>query len=346
MAKARLVDVARAANVSPGAVWRTLANDPKLSIAPKTRSRILAAAKELAYVSDARARQLRKGVSTVVGVLTHDLRGSYAAQFLYYISLQMAEMGKEVILGVHTGDTELARYHLSRFRAYQTCGLLVISSSPEPAEWVAACRDDVRTGCGPVITVSFGGDVGNRPGLHIDYEWECERFIRMAAADGRAEAVMARRAVTASFAEKFLNAAPDVRLRRHVIDALPSDPSALAGMVIPRLVEARRRGPVAVMTSVDTDAVVIVQELGKCGLSVPQDVSVLGYGNLLVSQISSPAISTVDASGTVKIMADKVIELFKLAETSKTLEEKEYPFRPGLVVRESFIPPPGWDATD
>ena len=343
MAQARLVDVARAANVSAGAVWRALSNDPTLSIAPETRRRILVAVKDLGYVSDARARQLRSGVSTIFGVLVRDLGSAYASQFFHHFSLEIAEMGREVLLGVHTGDMRLAKDHMDRFRAYRTFGVLTVVHPGEPAEWTAALSKEAQNGCGPALTVNFGGHAAARPSLAIDYDWVCDQFFRMARADHRRVAALAMRR-GGPLTEAFRKARADSAMHREPFNVASGDPGVVAGEIVPRLVELRRLGTVAVMTSVDTDAIVITQQLLKRGLSVPQDVAVLGYGNLYAAQLSSPAISTVDVSGTVPAMARKVIALLKTMEESKTLEEKEYPFRPAVIVRESFRPPPGWES--
>jgi DNA-binding LacI/PurR family transcriptional regulator len=204
--------------------------------------------------------------------------------------------------------------------------------------------ETARTGCGPLMTVSFGGRPASRPGLCVDYEWVSDRFLRMAAADGRRVAVMAMRGKCDLLTETFLRNGRAKPPDRESVHVDTGDPTTFAAGVVPRLVEWRHRGPVAVMTSVDTDAIVLVQELQKRGLSVPQDVAILGYGNLFFARLSSPAISTVDVSGTVPAMADKVIELLEHMETTKTLEEREYAFRPAVIVRESFAPPTGWDA--
>ncbi len=73
--------VAHKAGVSAAAVSRVLTDDPTMRVSSSTRERIFNVARELNYVSDARARQLGSRTSNTIGILIHGLWGTFRPTF-------------------------------------------------------------------------------------------------------------------------------------------------------------------------------------------------------------------------------------------------------------------------
>jgi LacI family transcriptional regulator len=95
--------------------------------------------------------------------------------------------------------------------------------------------------------------------------------------------------------------------------------------------------PTAFVCNCDETAFRVIAELQRMGYRVPEDISVTGYDNYTVSDMCSPAISTVE------------VDLNEMAHTAVTLllARLENPQRPAarhvipgrVILKESMAPP-------
>jgi DNA-binding LacI/PurR family transcriptional regulator len=104
-----IVDVARRAGVSKGAVSFALNDRP--GVAPKTRDRILAAARELGWQPSTRAMALSRSRAFAVGLVMRrapELLGAdpFFPQFLAGVETALAERGSALVLQVVADDDE------------------------------------------------------------------------------------------------------------------------------------------------------------------------------------------------------------------------------------------------
>lgn len=76
----KIVDVAKAAKVSPTTVSRVLNGNPKVK--PDTRKKVLAVIDQLHYVPNASAKNLRSQKTMTLGVIVTDIRVSYVGEIL------------------------------------------------------------------------------------------------------------------------------------------------------------------------------------------------------------------------------------------------------------------------
>ena len=91
--------------------------------------------------------------------------------------------------------------------------------------------------------------------------------------------------------------------------------------------------PDAVFCSGDNMAAVVISAIQECGLLVPEDISVAGFGNLACGRFHLPPISTVDESHrAVCVMAmDKIIATLSKKDHGKFYET----ILPSLIMRQS-----------
>ena len=89
-------DVAQKAGVSAMAVSLALKKSPRVS--PATRERILAAAKELNYVPNQTARQLRSGKSDIIGFIAADLANPFHSMMVKQAEIAARQSGLSVFV--------------------------------------------------------------------------------------------------------------------------------------------------------------------------------------------------------------------------------------------------------
>jgi LacI family transcriptional regulator len=86
-------DIARLANVSQSSVSRALRDDPQISLA--TRNRIRKIAEEHGYVPNALGRGLATGATGRVGIAVSDMQSPYYARFISLLHDELSDKGYE-----------------------------------------------------------------------------------------------------------------------------------------------------------------------------------------------------------------------------------------------------------
>jgi LacI family transcriptional regulator len=92
----KIIDVARAAKVSPTTVSRVLNNNPVVKA--KTREKVLKVIEELNYVPHAAAQNLRRQRTMMIGVVVTDIRGAYHSEIIKGIQSRAAETQYKVLI--------------------------------------------------------------------------------------------------------------------------------------------------------------------------------------------------------------------------------------------------------
>lgn len=106
MAKSRptLKDIAAELNLSHPTVSRALADHKGISA--ETKARIREAAQRLGYVANSSARMLRRGQSSVVGLLLPDITNEFYAAVAQRLADDCSAQGRQLVLSVSAGDPE------------------------------------------------------------------------------------------------------------------------------------------------------------------------------------------------------------------------------------------------
>lgn len=132
---ARVIDIARHANVSTKTVSRVLNGEQY--VADAMRKRVLAAIEELGYVTDQRARTLRTQRSGYLGLIIPDIRNGYFAQLTHFLERRVASTGGLLFLGISDESPEKEELYLHHFLAQRVDGLIILPSGASSLTQVA-----------------------------------------------------------------------------------------------------------------------------------------------------------------------------------------------------------------
>ncbi|MDO6729076.1 LacI family DNA-binding transcriptional regulator [Marinovum sp. 2_MG-2023] len=129
-------DVARKAGVSRSAVSRCFT--PGASIADETRAKIMAAAADLGYRTNALARNLKSQQSQLVAMLASRLDTPFRARQVKHLSRALISEGFRPLLLTAEGSDDLEPL-LSSMLDYNLAGMIVTSDTP-PAAVIEECQ--------------------------------------------------------------------------------------------------------------------------------------------------------------------------------------------------------------
>jgi DNA-binding LacI/PurR family transcriptional regulator len=105
------------------------------------------------------------------------------------------------------------------------------------------------------------------------------------------------------------------------------------GIKLAREISAMSRRPDGVVAINDMMAIGLIAGFRKCGLKVPDDISVVGIDDMMLSALISPAITTVRPP--VQEMASLAVTRLMARLADPSLPVADFLFTPTLVKRES-----------
>lgn len=337
-----LDDVARAAGVSKSVASRALTGDVRARMSEATRARILAAAVELDYVPNARARGLRKSRSGAIGLIVPDVNNAVFADMLAGVQHATAHRGTDVLLGQVDPPPEGAQQLSRLVREGRVDGLLIQRREDfDDAMLAAVLHSEV-----PAITVN--SRLPDRVGSVI---LEDERGAGLATrhliglGHRRIAFISGTHAHDTAGRRKsgYLRALTEADLAADptwVIDAgWESDAGAqafdtlrhAAGLGTPD-------GPTAVVVASVNAAVGVLFTALRRGVKVPEELSIVGMNTTWVSNTVYPAITTVKLPlhRLGEVAATMLLDHLGGAELTDVVIEDP---APELVAKETTAPP-------
>ncbi|MCU1487058.1 MAG: LacI family transcriptional regulator [Actinomycetia bacterium] len=144
-----LRDVGALAGVDPSTVSRLVNYDPRLSVSPETRERILAAIEELGYRPNANARRLRLSRTMAVGYLIPDLVNPVNGPLVRGAQVRAGDAGYAILIGSSADSQESSRAFTELLGEGRVDGLLVNCGVMSDDEVLA-----LATASAPVVLVN------------------------------------------------------------------------------------------------------------------------------------------------------------------------------------------------
>ncbi len=137
-----LQDVASTAGVSLATASRALHSDTRV-VRTELRERVLLAASQLGYTSHGPAQALARATTSVVGMIVHDITDPYFSA-LAIGAMRVAQGSGLLVLVCNTfRDLRLELDYLARLKAQRPRGVLLLASGFAEREYQAALRKEV-----------------------------------------------------------------------------------------------------------------------------------------------------------------------------------------------------------
>ena len=323
-------DIARGLNVSVVTVSKVLRNKGKISAA--TRKRVLQRAKKLNYQTNWIARSLVTRRTFTIGLLLPDFTHPFFAEIAKAVADTVRPHGYHVIISYFEENPELEKNEAESLLARQVDGLILASaqSGAGAFEQIVKRKTPFVLIDRPIAGVhaSFvGADneaIGHLATTHL-IERGCQRIAHLRGpgigiATGRMEGY--RRAL-------LKHGLPVTR--GYVVDAGYQDHTGHEAM---RKLLRARPAPDGVFCYNDPVAIGAMRAISEAGLSVPDDIAVVGAGNVHYSDFLAVPLTTVD-QGTSEIGKRAADLLLEQIASKCTLPSRKVLIEPKLVVRQS-----------
>ena len=330
--KPTILDVARRAGVSKSLVSLVIRSDAR--VGPANRAAVLAAVAELDYRPNAMARGLVQRRTRMVGVMVSDLTNPFFGDVVSGIQLQARELEYRVLFSTGDRQQELEVEAIEGLLELRVDGLilagpridletiagfghsvpLVVLHRPTEDDWSDSITNDDFEGAR--IAVEHCASLGHSRIAHID--------------GGPGAGAEARR-------EGYERAMRQMGLEQH-IQVVSGGYTEKPGRLGAQELLSRRPLPSAVFAANDLCAIGALNTFEEAGLSIPGDISLLGYDNTSVAALRHVSLTSVHQQ-SVRMGRMAVKRLSERIDQGRT-EPQHDVVSPSLVVRDTTGPVP------
>ena len=341
---ARLKDIAQDLGLSVVTVSKVLRNHPDISEA--TRKRVLKRMKELNYQPNLAARSLITGKTCTIGLVVPDLLHPFFAQVAKAMSVEVRRKGYSLFISSSDEDPALEQEEIAQLIARRV-DVMIIASAQRTLESFRRIEEQKI----PFILLDrqFPGFEANFVGVDdtaVGYlatkhmiEQGCERIAHVrgpeiSTAIGRLEGYKQ------ALAEHHTAPLPGFVVS---IGHSGDHEGEKVGYTATTKLLANKTRPDGIFCFNDPIALGTMRAILDAGLRVPEDVAVVGCGNLLYSDFLRVPLSSVDQNSKMigKIAATLAL---KLADQKTEVRPKSSLVTPQLMVRASTLRKPAQDA--
>lgn len=327
-------DIAEDLGVSVVTVSKVLRNHADISL--ETRERVLRRMKELNYQPNLAARALVTGRSYIMGLVVPDLIHPFFAQVAKQMSVVLRDKGYNLVISSSSEDPDLERQEIQLLLARRVDALIVASS-----QYTVDSLGELETSRTPYILIDrkFTGLAANFVGVDDEavgclatehlVDIGCQRIAHIggpevSTAQGRREGY--RRA-----------------MQRHKREILPGylvtrehgdDASDFTGWVAMKGLLQLPKPPDGVFCYNDPTAMGAMKAILESGLRIPEDVALVGCGNVFYADYLRVPLTSVDQDSAA-IAEETARMALALVETKEPVRPKTVLLQPRLIVRES-----------
>jgi LacI family transcriptional regulator len=314
------------------------------SIPQETRNRVTEAAQRLNYRPNYFARSLRQSRSMSVGVLAPDLSEGYFTRVMSGVVQELTEARYFYFTACHDWKRELIEKYPRMLVERAVDGFLLLNT---PADHIAVPV--------PVVALSAHSAVENVTNIVLDHHLAVQQALSHLYELGHRRIAIMRgpRAIPDSEFrwESIQKVARELNLKLDPAQVIRIDSAAWSmktgyhpmapeiGYKPMQALLEKTRDFTAIFCFNDIAAIGAIRALKDAGLSVPRDVSVVGFDDILSAAYYSPSLTTVRQPLAEMGKRGAQVLLERIAN-----KEKDYPseivMAPELVIRESTGPAP------
>ncbi len=325
-------EIARRAKVSTATVSRTINRVP--TVDPQLARRVWKVVEESGYYPNIQARSLVSGRSKIFGLVVSEITNPFFPEIVQVFEDLAVEHGYEILLVSTVHDPKRMDMSVRRMVERRVDGVAVMTFGMEDL-----LLDDPKFESVPLVFVDVGPDRPNVSNIRIDYLRGIRQAVQHVAAlrHERIAFISGPLSLRSAVARRdaFVQSTAEIGMtvdERYVVEG---DHTIEGGFKAMKSLLALKRRPTAVLCSNDMTALGVMRKCYEEGLSIPRDLSVVGFDDIKLSQFVLPPLTTVRMSqARLARLAFKAL-LNKVERDQAEAHATEYVLETNLVQRDS-----------
>jgi len=325
-------EIAKRAKVSTATVSRTINRIPTVN--PALAKRVWKVVDDLGYYPNTQARALVSGRSRIFGLIVSEITNPFFPEIVQVFETIAVQHHYEILLTSTVHDPRRMETSVRRMIERRVDGVAVMTFGMEEL-----LLEDLKIRNVPLVFVDVGPSRPRVSNIRIDYlhgirqavqHLAALRHQRIAFITGPLHlksAVARKNAFTRSMEEIGLPVEPGL-----VVEGDHGVEGGMAGLA--KLLPVRPR-PTAVLCSNDMTAIGVMRQSYEEKISIPRDLSVVGFDDIRLSQFVLPPLTTVQMSQAELARLAFHALLTDVQRETPAPEGTEYVLKTSLVLRKS-----------
>jgi LacI family transcriptional regulator len=331
MRKARqtvtIQDVAKTAGVSVSTVSRVL--NGKVDVASETQDRIRSVIDNLGYTTNLAARSMRSFKKNMVGLIMPDIAYPFAIEVMKGVNRAIAESEFDLVVYT-TGDVRKS----GRASHEQKYVSLLNNSITDGAIIVAPVADEFSTDA-PIVSIDPLMSDPNYPSVHAtNYQGATDAMNYLLGLGHTRIGFISGRAELESSTRRLMGYRDAIEKAGLSIDEnliASGDYTTETGAKCAHELLSLEDPPSAIFASNDQAAMGVFQVAQELGLRIPEDLSVIGFDNIMESKYMR--LTTVDQF--ISEMGFVATQMLIKLINGEDLDSQTYKMQTRLVIRNS-----------
>ncbi|MGB2678453.1 MAG: LacI family DNA-binding transcriptional regulator [Candidatus Acidiferrum sp.] len=325
-------EIAKRARVSTATVSRTINRVP--TVKPQLAKRVWKAVEELGYFPSMQARALVSGRSRTFGLIVSEITNPFFPEIVHVFEETALQHNYEVLLTSTVHDTERMKIAVRRLLEHRVEGVAVMTFGMEEP-----LLNDLKLRNVPLVFVDVGPERPYASNIRIDYlqgirqavqHLAAMRHERIAFITGPLQLKSAK-----SRRDAFLLSMNEIGMNVPAEFIVQGDHTQEGGeRAFEKLLQLPER-PTAVMCSNDMTAMGVMRKSHAEKISIPQDLSLVGFDDIWLTEYMLPPLTTIEMSQTELARIAFHALLQDVQREKPNPKGTEYVLRTNLVLRES-----------
>jgi DNA-binding LacI/PurR family transcriptional regulator len=286
-------DVARRAKVSTATVSRTV--NQVATVDAQLAKRVWKAIAELGYYPNRQARALVSGRSRVFGLIVSEITNPFFPEIVQTFETLAVEQNYEILLTSTVHDPKRMELAVRRMIEGRVDGVAILTFGLEDE-----LLEHLRFRNLPLVFVDVGPKAPRVSNIRVDYAHGIRQAVQHLAAMRherigfvtgplRLRSAIARRdAFETSMREIGLQVRPEL--------IVEGDHRLEGGKLALQKLSKLREQPTALMCSNDMTAIGVMRQAFDLGISVPQELSIIGFDDTRLADFMIPPLTTIQMS--------------------------------------------------
>jgi DNA-binding LacI/PurR family transcriptional regulator len=324
-------EIAKRAKVSTATVSRTINNVP--TVAAPLAKRVWKVVEELGYCPNTQARALVSGRSRIFGLVISEITNPFFPEIVQTFENLAVKHNYEILLTSTIHDPKRMEISVRRMVERRVDGVAVMTFGLEEV-----LSQDRRFRDLPLVFVDTKAEGATT--IRVNYENGIRQAVQhLAALSHKHIAFISgplhlRSALARKNAFKLCMGEIDRQVSPELM--VEGDHTMDGGRRAYRKLHELREPPTAVLCSNDMTAIGVMREAYEHGVSVPQQLSVIGFDDIRMAQFMVPPLTTIQMSqARLAELAFKAL----LTKTEPNHADEEYELQTSLVLRASTARP-------
>ena len=327
---ASIKDVAAKAGVSIATVSHVL--NGTRTTRPHTRERVLEAVRELGYEQNQAARNLARGKSSLLGLIVSDVRNPFFPDIIAGFQDRALAHDMDALVLNTNYDSERTLNSVRRLMGLQVPGVAILTSQIDPSVIDMLAQRRIAA-----VYLDLGRVAPSISNILLDYEHGIVEALEHLSALGHRKIAYIGGPLSLKSAQRRKRAFTQTAARLGIdpSQTIDADFTVKGGYAAcSRLLNGAR--PSAIMAGNDLTAIGVLHQAYDSGLRVPHDLSVVGFDDILFSEFTQPALTSVSVPRTEigKVAFQALWDML----SDPNLAGKEFRVPTRLVIRESAKP--------